>query len=166
MIGRRLRGGSESRATLSNPIDWLFRAFGAQPSKSGVDVSVESALAHADVFACIGVLARNAQQLPLKVYRRSGNDREELYDAQIAQRLRSPSPSLTRGGLIALTTAHLNAWGNAYWAKVRPRVGPGVPALAVPVERFEPIAPSRVSVEKVNGEPIFTVRKDAYGNGA
>lgn len=160
MIGRALRGGGEQRATLSNPVDWLLRSLGVQQSAAGVDVSVDGALAHADVFACVGVLARNAQRLPLKVYRKDGaNDRVEVTDTPVAKRLAKPSPTLTRGGLVALTMAHMNAWGNAYWAKIRP-------SAVMPVERFEPIHPSRVRVHKRNGEPIFEVRKDANGDGA
>lgn len=152
MIGRALRElRSDPVSTLSNPFDWLIHALGGERSRSGVSVSPDSAMRHADVYAAIRALADGVSTLPLYVYKGRGTEQKIVTGSLAANLLRNPAPGVTSMQLIGTTVAHLNAWGNAYWAKVRASGTAGVSQLVI-------IHPSRVAVTRdTSGEPVYTV---------
>jgi HK97 family phage portal protein len=161
MIGRSLRGAPLSDPTnLLTPAGWFRYFLGGERTRAGVQVTPESALHHADVFACIRVKSEDAGSLPLKVYQGEGNSRQVVKAHPTAAVLLTPAPTLTIGQLVETTVAHLESWGNALWAKGRDsRTGL--------VNRLYPIHPSRlVRVDTAgDGEPVYTIRASSDGSG-
>lgn len=146
---RATLSGVESRdgatSTLRNPAWWLTEALGAETGS----VSVAAALAHADVYACVRVLADSVASLPLIVYRRSGDGRNRETSSTAARLLRRPSPSLSQFDLLGTLMMHLCTWGNGYIAKYR---NPGGAIVQLGL-----LNPQRVSVKIEAGEPVFSV---------
>lgn len=153
MIGRRLlERRSDPVSTLSNPLDWLINAFAGERSRSGVSVSPDAALCHADVYASIRALADGVASLPLRTYKGNGDQRKLITSSLAAKLLAAPAPGVTTQALLGTTVAHLNGWGNAYWAKYRS-------TGSSQIVQLQPIHPSRVTVTRdAAGEPVFDVR--------
>jgi HK97 family phage portal protein len=63
---------------LSNPAAWLYEAFGAVPTDSGISVSPESAMKYTAVYSCVNVLGQALAQVPWDVYRRKGEKGKEI----------------------------------------------------------------------------------------
>lgn len=145
-----LRGGGErATSTLKHPSQELRQALGVSDI-TGDAATAEAAMRHADVFACIRVLADSVGSLPLIVYRRTDQGRERAAQSLAGQLLHRPAPNLTQAAFISTVMAHLASWGNAFVAKYRQRPGSGVQQLGI-------IHPRRVSVGLKNGEPQFKV---------
>src|SRR3712207_2337110 len=89
-----------------------------RPTAAGRTVTERSAMAVADVFACVRLLANTAASLPLVCYRRVGEGRER-YDGTTPELLRRPSPAVTQPNLTGTLVAHLAFWGNAFLGKLR-----------------------------------------------
>ena len=67
----------DNPSTFANPANWVRDALGATPSTSGVSVTEQTALRYAAAYACINVLSKDIAQLPTKVFKHVGLDREE-----------------------------------------------------------------------------------------
>ncbi len=152
----RTSNGQEARATsgLQNPASWLFDVLTGGTSNSGITVNAHTAAAHGDVYSCIRVLTDAVSSLPCHVYRRTDTGRERASDSLPARLLDRPSNMLTPSALWATVMAHLLLYGNCFIGKLRS--GPtGI------VTRLWPIAPSRVTVEIIGGEPFYRLAPDA-----
>lgn len=80
----------------SRPADqgggWLSGLFGsARRSAAGVAVSPDKALSITTYQACVTTLAESLAQLPCMLYRRSGDQREQVHDHAVARLLRQPN---------------------------------------------------------------------------
>lgn len=114
---------------------WL--GFGV-PTRSGVSVSEDAALAIPTVYACVRVLAESIASLPLIMYRRLPNGGKEratdhlLYPVFHDQ----PNPEMTSFGWRETLMTHEGTWGNSYNEIVdgpfgRPEIWPLPPARVI-----------------------------------
>src|SRR5690606_19860613 len=71
---------------------------GGYETRAGANVTVETALQVTAVLACVRVIAEGVAQIPLKVYRRTDDRREEARDLDIYK----------------LLTRRPNAWQTAF----------------------------------------------------
>lgn len=78
-------------------------------------VDEEKAMRFSAVFACVRVLSESVAQLPLKIYRRKGGERQEASDHYLYSLLHdAPNPRQTAFNFWEAITASLTLWGNAY----------------------------------------------------
>jgi HK97 family phage portal protein len=90
------------------------------PRSSLLNVTTGNALAVADAYACVRVLADAVASLPPKVYRRTPAGRVPAGDDQrLVQLLRQPSPGSTSADLFSQAMCHLNVHGEAFIGKYR-----------------------------------------------
>ncbi len=114
----------------------------------GTTVTPNSALAIADVWACIRTLSYAAASVPLIPYRRTADGRERATGA-LADLLRNPAPATTQSALIGQLMTHLLLYGNSWLAKYKDAEGR--------VEQLGLLHPERVTVELRAGQPIYTI---------
>jgi HK97 family phage portal protein len=96
---------SSDTSTLGKPAEWLSIALGGRPSTSGIAVGPDNARGNAAVYAAVDLRSSQLAQLPLKLYRRSGTQREEVTDRAAARVIRRPCG--------AQTSFLWRAWGSA-----------------------------------------------------
>jgi phage portal protein BeeE len=77
------------------------------------------ALAIADVWAAVRVLADAVSSLPLHVFRKTEQGRERVTSGRLVDLLERPSPGITEADLSSSLMAHLAIYGNGYLAKFR-----------------------------------------------
>ena len=82
-------------------------------------VTPTAALAIADVWAAVRVLADAASSLPLHVYRKTAVGRERVTSGKLVDLLDRPGPATSQADLISTLMSHLAIWGNGYLAKYR-----------------------------------------------
>jgi HK97 family phage portal protein len=104
------------------------------------------ALAVADVWSAVRVLADAVSSLPLHVYRKTADGRERVTSGKLVELLERPSPGVTEADLTSTLMTHLAVWGNAFVAKYR-RQGE--------VVQLGLIHPDRIRPEIVNGQLRF-----------
>lgn len=112
---------------------------------AGTSVSVRGSLALADVYSCVRLLSDVCSTLPLKVYRRTGTSRQQVHNATDAL-LQNPAPGVTMSQLVAGMVAHYSLWGEVFVGLIRD---------GGEVQQIELLAPDRVLVQLVNGEPVY-----------
>src|SRR5215208_5201973 len=80
-----------------------------------------AALAIADVWSAVRVLADAASSLPLHVFRdaSSGGGRERVRTGRLPGVLGRPAPATSQADRVSSLMAHLAIYGNAYLAKYR-----------------------------------------------
>jgi len=111
-----------------------------------------SALANADVYACVRVLADAAASCPLVTYRRLEDGNRRRISNPTAEILRAPSAGTTQSAFIATAMSHLLLQGNSFLGKYRGPDGR--------VEQLIPVGPERVLVERRHGRIVFTISDD------
>jgi HK97 family phage portal protein len=82
-------------------------------------ITPTAALAIADVWAAVRVLADAASSLPLHAYRRTGQGRERVTSGRLVDLLDQPAPTTSQADLVSTLMAHLAVYGNGYVAKYR-----------------------------------------------
>jgi HK97 family phage portal protein len=90
--------------------------FGAYTAST---VTPTAALAIADVWAAVRVLADAASSLPLHVYRKTDTGRERVTTGKLVELLDRPGPATSQADLISSLMAHLLIYGNCYVGKFR-----------------------------------------------
>lgn len=110
----RIFGRAEERTRTSPDMPTLLS--GLAP---GGPVTPHNALAIADVFGCVRVLADAAASVPLIAYRRTSGGRERVEGGRAVELLERPGPGTVQANLLGTVMAHLQLWGNAYIGKVR-----------------------------------------------
>lgn len=82
---------------------------------AGNDVNEESALQMSAVYACIRILSDTVAHLPLKLYRRQGDGREEVTGTRLTDLFKfAPNPEMSAFRWKQVSMGHLCAWGNSY----------------------------------------------------
>lgn len=120
----------------------------AQPTASGTDVNPETSLRVSAVNACVGVISSTLACLPLKLYRRKGNDKEQAVDHPLYPVLHdAPNDLQTSCEFRELMQSHVCLRGNSF-ARVR-RNGAGN------VVSLEPLHPDRMTVIENGGKPFY-----------
>lgn len=119
-----------------------------QPTASGADVNPETALRVSAVNACVGVISSTLACLPLQLYRRKGEDKEQAVDHPLYPVLHdAPNDLMTSCEFREVMQSHVCLRGNSY-ARVR-RNGAGN------VVSLEPLHPDRMTVIENGGKPFY-----------
>lgn len=146
IVGRALRSVSLASEEAARII------FGIRPTLSGVTVSDSTALEATAYFAGVRNVAEDLATLPLHIYRRLGPKRREidrdfrLYPVFHEQ----PNEEMDIVQFVEMTQAWAMMRRNAYAEIVRDGQGR---ALAL-----WPIPPNRVTVERFEGDLVYTIR--------
>lgn len=101
---------------LSDPDGWLFEAFGAEDSASGVRVNAEIALKYAPWWRGINLISRDVGKLPLIVYKRVGAGKEvdRTHFAFPLLRYRANNELLSAFTFKQTLQGHAMSYGNGY----------------------------------------------------
>lgn len=111
MLG--IEGKAAPRVLSSADLEDLLRTGGA--SRSGVAVNLDSALGVSTVLACVTKIANGVAQVPWRLYRDNGQQREVASDHPLAQVIyRSPNPWQTSYSFRETLLFHVLLTGNAY----------------------------------------------------
>lgn len=116
LVGRERRSLENPSTSLATPDDWLFDAFGATKSNSGVRVSAESALCYSAWWRGIWLVSNSVAKLPLYVYKRSGEDKavDDQHAAYRLLRHRSNDELVSANTLKETIQSHAMSYGNGY----------------------------------------------------
>src|SRR5215203_1843103 len=82
-------------------------------------VTPTAALAIADVWAAVRVLADAASSLPLHVYRQADDARKRVTSGKLVDLLNRPGPGTTQADLVSTVMSHLVVYVNCYLGKYR-----------------------------------------------
>lgn len=113
------RASLENPATsLTNPAAWLVNWAGGLPSKSGINVSEETATRLTAVYGCVRVLSGLIGMLPVNLYERVGKSGREIALGHPLQRLLHVAPNEEQTPFFYHQTiqSHALLWGNGYSA--------------------------------------------------
>lgn len=101
--------------SISSADHWIIRAIQGGPTKAGVPVSHYNAITMPAVWACISLIADTMAQLPVDVFQKVGDKREERPDHPASQLLKAVG-NADMGPKIVIGTAqtHVGGWGNGY----------------------------------------------------
>lgn len=123
---------------LSSDDHWILKTV-APKSHAGTAVSEHTSLTLTAVYRAVAIIADAVSQLPLSVFRKQDDRREEQPKHRVAKMLRRPNPYMTSVVLRNTAQAHALQWGNAY-LEVQRTEG-GEPAA------LWPLLPDRTVVE-------------------
>lgn len=141
LLSRLERRSSEFIGDLRYPKAWMFDAFGAVKSISGVSVNERTALNLGVVFACVRVLSEDIAKLPLFVYERLDRGKRRAIDHPLYPLLTlRPNPEMTAFRWKETGQAHLLTWGNHYAQLARNGAGE--------VAAIWPLKPDRMDVRR------------------
>ena len=118
------------------------------PTAAGEHVTDRTALAIADVFACVRALSDGAVLCPLECYRDGEQGRVPITGGRGPALLRQPQPGLTQSAFVARLVQHCALFGESFVGKIRDVDG----ALV----QLEPLSPDRVVVQIIDGAPRYT----------
>lgn len=148
--------------SLTDPPDWVFDGeyIGDDESLAGVHVSKRSALGYAAVWRAVNLISNMVGKLPLHVLRRDDTDdskaRDKMHPAYMLLRLR-PNETMSAFTFRQVLTHHVLLYGNGY-AYIE-RSGNGDPISLTPLDACQ------VSVARVNGKVVYTLRNKAGNTG-
>lgn len=149
---------------LTNPQQWLIDWVTGGESDSGVKVNAEKALTYATIWQACTVICGDVGQLPLNVYRRSGDDDldKEIDRKHPAFRLcrHRPNDYMSWQDFAETIMLYALLWGNGV-AEIK-RDSRGRPV------QLTPLLPDRTWLETVDGVPWIVTRqgenKEATGS--
>lgn len=129
------------------PQYWVKKLFGVTESKSGIQIDEDIALTYSAVWAAVNIIAGAIGFLPLKTYRRRGDDRE-LDIRHRAYKLMHDRPNPFMDALTFRETlqGHCLTWGNGY-AEIQ-RDGAFNPLA------LWPLLPNRVEPQVIDGKTV------------
>src|SRR3954469_23246015 len=81
------------------------------PSYSSSSITPVAALAIADVWAAVRVLADAVSSLPLHVYRHTGDGRERVTSGKLVDLIDRPGPGTTQPDLVSSLMCHVLVYG-------------------------------------------------------
>lgn len=150
-------------ATLRNPEDWMFEAFGGGLSDAGVRVNPHTALSHGPVWQAVNILAGDVGQLPLHVMKISGRDREKFRTHPV-EWLFNGEPNATQTPAIWKETmmAWALLWGNACCYIERDGAGRPIGLIPLLPDRTGPKA---VDYRAESGEQFHFVVIESWIDG-
>lgn len=147
LVHRIVQGLEQRDYTFSEPPDWLWDAWGGQPTFAGKQVNSQNSLGLTGVYSAVNLLATQVGSLPMVVYKGETQDRERATDSWQWDLLkRRPNPEMPADLFYETLMGHLNLWGNFYLEKQfvqDPRVAGGRRVFAL-----WPIRPDRVTVRR------------------
>lgn len=139
---------------LSNSADWLRAGWGGWGGRTTTTpVTPQSAMTLSAYFACLRNISEDVAKLPLDVYRRVEEGKEDAEDHPVYALLHdAPNPDMTAITFRTTLTHHALSWGNGYAWILREASGE-------PVALY-PLHPSRVHLER---DPTGQRRYLVYG---
>lgn len=103
------------RANLLGTPEWSWGWFGARPTKSGVAVNSETALAHSGVYTCAKILSESIASLPVGLYTSDNSKIQQLTsDRRNYMISQEPNDLYTSYDFRATAMVHLALHGNFY----------------------------------------------------
>jgi phage portal protein BeeE len=112
------------------------------------------ALAIADVWSCVRVLADTVSSLPLHVYRKTERGRQRVTSGRLVELLEHPAPGVSEADLTSTLMTHLAIWGNGYLGKLRGPDGQVAQLTLLHPDRVQPEArrrPAQVPLRPAKG---------------
>lgn len=150
------RGNLEDPNTqLSDPDAWLWDAWGAQKSTSGVRVNRDKALTYAAWWRGVNLISRDVGKLPLVVYKRTDDGREKAPEHPAFSLLRYKSNDEATSFTVRQTLqAHALSTGNGYAHIDRDGAGRPRQLIVLDPDKTYPRRENRVLwyMTEVNGE--------------
>ncbi len=140
----------QDRNMLADPPDWLIQMLSAGGAcNTGINVTVDTAMQSAVVYACVRVLSETLASLPLPLYKRlPGGGKERALTHPLYPILHdSPNPEMTSFEWKELIKVHLNLRGNHYSEIER---GPVNNVLAL-----WPLHPDMMQIKRRNGALVY-----------
>ena len=133
------------KRSISDPNHWIVRLTNSLTTKSGQNITPETALYTSAVFACIRVISETVASLPLMIYRKKDGGGKEVFDTHPLYPIihDSPNPWQTKFEFFEMETGHVALRGNGYNFIVRDQAGR--------IKGFVPLNPSRMTIE-VDGD--------------
>jgi len=133
----------------TSSLERLIRdTFGGYGTVSGVRVTPDSAMHMGAVYACVLVLSQSVAQLPLHLFRRSGDTRQRVSGQPLSRFVEEqPNEWMTAYEFKQLIMVHLLLRGNSYWLKTRGAGGQ--------VRELIPISPDRI--KGIEQDALFRV---------
>ncbi len=114
-------------SNLSQPQPWLLESLGGRRSAAGRIVTPDSAMRVSAVFACVRVLSQSVAQLPLILYRKTGNGAEPAVDHPLYSVLRNAfNAEMTSQDGREMGMNHLCLRGNSFSQIQRDSLGRAV----------------------------------------
>lgn len=112
----------ESTSDLTTPNKWLINLIGGNNTYSGENVTAETAMNIAAVYACVRILSNHVAMLPLQLYQEVRGKKKRIHDHPIARLIETrPNPYMTPFQFKQTMEAHRQLYGNAYaeieWGK-------------------------------------------------
>lgn len=140
---------TEERASLRQPPQWLTDALsGGVSSSSGVKINEDTALSITAVYAAVRVISETVSSLPLKVYKKTPEGREEYRDNNLWKLLHdTPNREMSSYTFREVLTGMALTHGNGYAEIVRDGSGR-------PVELW-PMLPGYVTIEVVDNRIVY-----------
>jgi HK97 family phage portal protein len=143
--------------SLTSPGIWAWLT-GGEPTAAGELVNETNALQIVTVYACVRVLAESVASLPLKLYERLDNGRQEATDQDLYELLTiSPNPEMTAFSFFETLVGSLALCGNAY-AQIQ-RSGSTVQGLW-------PLHPLKTQPVRTPAGKLMFQTSDGMANGA
>lgn len=147
----------EEAPTLKDPNDRLKEVFGVNPS--GMNVSPESAMRVATVYACVDKLAGSIATLPLKLYKTDGVSREEVpHNALWFLLNESPHPDFSAASAWENVSISNSLRGDAFWWIRRRLNGQIKDLLPLPSDYVSPQRQPDGSVRYYVWYPEFNIK--------
>lgn len=126
----------------------ISRLAAAQNTVSGINVNPTNATRCSTVYAIVRVMTFAMSQLPLGVFRKTGEDsRERDSDHALNFLFRRPNGWQTRSEYFSLTMSRALLWGNYYALKAQGQTGP--------VRQIIPLDPAAVELEQRDDTSII-----------
>ena len=122
MIFNKLFKRNNLITNVTNPQDWFIKTMQGNRTFAGENVTSESALNIAVVYACIRILSNHIAMLPLQMYKNQNGKRKRITDHIISKLIEvRPNPYMTPFQFKQTMESHRQLYGNAYaeiqWSK-------------------------------------------------
>ena len=115
------RASLENPSTsLSDPANWLFQAFGAQPGAAQIVVTDKNATQITAYWSALATISDTLAELPIRLMQVKNNGSSKVVKNHPALPLLTLSPNHMMSGIVYKSTiqAHSLGWGNGYsWVR-------------------------------------------------
>lgn len=115
------RASLENPSTsLSDPANWLFNAFGAQPTTANITVTERNATQITAFWSAINTISDTLGELPVRLIQNNADGSQKIIRGHPSlQRIKfSPNPMMSAIVFRSTVQAHVLTWGNGYiWVK-------------------------------------------------
>lgn len=129
-IGRKFKAFATSG--VKNPSQWLIEAFGGKPSKTGINVTIESSLGLAPVMYAVNKISGHIAQMPIDIYKTNQDGSREAVKNNTYKLInKSPNGIMTPFQFRELMMVHCLMAGNGR-AYIE-RNSNGTPTALIPI---------------------------------